>query len=508
MLHGRLLAARGQFEKAIEQIELGRETLAELGFDEQVWDAELAMAEIRLQQGQTTEARKAIRRASAIIEELAERVPAALQETYRQARRRSLVEQMREQLGRSGATSAVKRQMALPKAGEYAGWRKRYGKIIGEDRRLLQIFRMIDKVADSDSTIFVHGESGTGKELIAQAIHDNSSRRDAPFIKVNCAAFVETLLLSELFGHEKGAFTGALSRKKGRFELAHGGTIFLDEIGDISPNTQVALLRVLQEKQFERVGGGESIDVNVRVIVATNRNIEEMVKRGEFRLDLYYRLKGIILELPALRERRGDIPILLQHFVDKHTGVNNHSFSADALGFLARYSWPGNIRELENFTRSMTLLVDERVVCLDHVLQFQEFFTDGELVDELPDAVLEQLEKAHTAAEEPEPILMGVDDDAPQTVASETVEEATQAVVEDLHTDPSEAMLAWARRQGMGLPDLRKWLELECIKKALLETGGNITKAAAVLDMKRPRLSQIINANPELSQLKDSLISA
>ncbi|CAN0596161.1 unnamed protein product, partial [Laminaria digitata] len=174
----------------------------------------------------------------------------------------------------------------------WLAWRERYSAIVGESPRLHQIFKVIDRVADSDTTMLLLGESGTGKELIAESIHAQSKRRNKPLIKVNCAAFVESLLMSELFGHEKGSFTGAGQQKIGRFELADGGTIFLDEIADITPQTQVALLRVLQERQFERVGGTETIDLDVRVVCATNKNLEEMVEEGTFRLDLYYRLKG------------------------------------------------------------------------------------------------------------------------------------------------------------------------------------------------------------------------
>src|SRR5690606_36903616 len=233
-------------------------------------------------------------------------------------------------------------------------WRSRYHAIVGEDKRLHSVFQRIDMLADSDAPLLVVGESGAGKELLAYAIHNNSSRHRKPFIKVNCGAFVETLLLSELFGHEKGAFTGALNRKIGRFEAASGGTLFLVEIGDVSLNTQVALLRVLQEGTLERVGGSETIQVDVRVVCATNKNLEQLVKNGQFRLDLYYRLKGIVVELPSLRERPGDIPLLVQHFLDGAAGNGvAKRLSRDALRQLLCYSWPGNIRELQNFVRSI-----------------------------------------------------------------------------------------------------------------------------------------------------------
>jgi len=254
------------------------------------------------------------------------------------------------------------------------------------------------------------------------------------------------------------------------------------------------------------VGGSDPINVDVRVVVATNRNIEEMVRRGEFRLDLYYRLKGIVVDLPALRERRADIPRLLQHFVDKNQTGQRQTFSHDALGFLARYSWPGNIRELENFTRSMILFVDDSVVRLQHVLEFEEFFADGDFCDSLPEDFFEDLDKGvelELVNEEPGP------KEANSTVILDAPARSNEvAPSEPVAANSSEAMMAWAKSEGLGLPDLRKRLEVECIKRALIDTEGNITKAAKALDMKRPRLSQIINATPELAELKKALLSA
>ncbi|RAL23532.1 hypothetical protein DL240_05055 [Lujinxingia litoralis] len=253
-------------------------------------------------------------------------------------------------------------------------WRSRYATMVGQDPRLFQVFRFIDRVAPGETTVLLSGESGTGKELAAEAIHRQSERVDGPFIRVNCAAFVEELLLSELFGHEKGAFTGALRQKEGLFELADGGTLFLDEIGDISPKTQVALLRVLQQGTFERVGGTETRQVDVRVVAATNRDLETLVKEGGFRLDLYYRLKGFVIEMPALRERREDIPLLLEHFATKFSaGTPAPGFAPEVMQFLARYSWRGNIRELENFVQSVLLFVEGPRVELHHLKEFEDF---------------------------------------------------------------------------------------------------------------------------------------
>mgnify|MGYP006281062615 CR=1 FL=1 len=223
--------------------------------------------------------------------------------------------------------------------------------IVGESEPIESIFDRIDKVAPTDSTVYIHGESGTGKELIAKAIHENSTRSDGPFVKVNCASLAESLLESELFGHEKGAFTGAHQRRLGRFELADGGTIFLDEIGDVSANIQLKLLRVLQEREIERVGGEETISVDVRVITATNKDIKEEVEKDNFREDLFYRLHIIPIEVPPLRERKEDIPLLVDHFIDvlsARTRSDVDAVAPDTLEAMKAYSWPGNVRELEN----------------------------------------------------------------------------------------------------------------------------------------------------------------
>ena len=227
----------------------------------------------------------------------------------------------------------------------------RFENIIGKNSRMQQIYALISDIADTDSTVLVQGESGTGKELIARAIHFSSHRKDKPFIVANCSAYSENLLESELFGHEKGAFTGAIRRKTGRFELAHGGSIFLDEIGEISPPTQILLLRILQDHRFERVGGEETLEVDVRIIAATNKNLMEEIKKGTFREDLYYRLNVIPIFVPPLRERRDDILLLASHFLQKFSqerekGVK--SFSPEVIEIFLAHPWPGNVRELEN----------------------------------------------------------------------------------------------------------------------------------------------------------------
>jgi len=237
----------------------------------------------------------------------------------------------------------------------------RFGNFIGKSKAIRDVFETIRKVAPSNATVLIEGESGTGKELVAKSIHFNSSRRDKPFIAVNCSALAENLLESELFGHEKGAFTGAVARKKGRFELADHGTLFLDEIGELSQNLQVKLLRVLQEKTFELVGGTRPITADIRVITATNKNLREEMLRGRFREDLFYRLNVVRIELPPLKQRKEDIRLLVNHFIDKYAPerkvnipVKGVDQEVDRLFF--DYSWPGNVRELENLIERVMIL--------------------------------------------------------------------------------------------------------------------------------------------------------
>ena len=223
--------------------------------------------------------------------------------------------------------------------------------LIGKSPSMQDIYNKIEQVADSRTTVLITGESGTGKELVAKALHYNSGRRERPFIALNCAAIPETLIESELFGHEKGSFTDATARRVGQFELANNGTLFLDEIGDLSAMTQAKLLRILQEREFTRVGGVQSIKVDVRIVAATNKNLEELVRKGHFREDLYYRVNVIALYLPPLRERGEDVPLLANHFLAKRIEEDSRppqEFSKDAVDLLSRYPWPGNVREMEN----------------------------------------------------------------------------------------------------------------------------------------------------------------
>jgi DNA-binding NtrC family response regulator len=248
--------------------------------------------------------------------------------------------------------------------------------IISASRRMQEALNLVGRVAPSPATVLILGESGTGKELIARALHFSSPRADRPFVKVNCAALPENLLESELFGHEKGAFTGAMARRIGRFEQAHGGSIFLDEIGDLSPSLQMKLLRVLQEKEFERVGSNQTIRSDVRVMAATNRNLEENIRKGTFREDLYYRLNVVTISLPPLRERREDVLPLVDHFLKKYNRENQKTIAAlskEARDLLLRYDYPGNVRELENIVeRAVVLARDSTLTMQDLPANLQE----------------------------------------------------------------------------------------------------------------------------------------
>jgi two-component system response regulator AtoC len=313
--------------------------------------------------------------------------------------------------------------------------------IIGESPQIQDVYKIIDKVADTPSTVLITGESGTGKELIATALHGASSRRDKPFIKINCAAIPHNLIESELFGYERGAFTGAVTSKPGRFELADGGTLFLDEIGEIPVEMQVKLLRALQEGEFERVGGIKTTRVDVRLIAATNRDLQAEIEAGRFRKDLYYRLAVVPIGLPALRERRTDIPMLTRYFVEKYNRRLNKKIEGiadDAMSVLQSYAWPGNIRELENLI--------ERVL----------LFADGPFI---------------TAKDLPEPVRQGSSPQPGSPASPSAVEAPT-----------GEA----------GLKDIIRMksaeLEKDLITKALEETNGNVTRAAKLLQISRKSL--------------------
>ena len=244
--------------------------------------------------------------------------------------------------------------------------RYKYGNIIGKSKQMTKIFDMIGKVAQSRASVMITGPSGTGKELIAKAIHYNSPRKNMPFISINCGALTETLLESELFGHERGAFTGAVTMKKGRFELADGGTLFLDEVGEMTPSLQVKLLRVLQEMEFERVGGTKTIKVDVRIVAASNRKLRDDVAKGTFREDLFYRLNVVQIEVPPLEDRIEDIPLLVAHFIKKFQQSKKREIelSPEVWKILYTHSWPGNIRELENIIESAMVMSSDETITL------------------------------------------------------------------------------------------------------------------------------------------------
>ena len=269
--------------------------------------------------------------------------------------------------------------------------------IIGNSPPMVELLEMITFVAPTEATVLISGESGTGKELVAEALHHNSLRRSGPFVKVNCAALAESLLESELFGHEKGAFTGADRRREGKFVQADGGTLFLDEIGETTQAMQVKLLRVLQEHELQRVGGEETINIDVRIIAATNRDLEDEVRRGNFREDLYYRLNVVMLQVPPLRERGGDIPLLVQHFATLFARKNRRrleGITPECMTLLSRYPWPGNVRELENaIERGIILMRGEQLTEKSLPLTIQRLADDGESVGGGRPASLFEIEK-------------------------------------------------------------------------------------------------------------------
>ena len=264
----------------------------------------------------------------------------------------------------------IKRDTAIPSLASRLSGRYKFENIVSKSEPMLQVFRLLEKVCNCESTVLIQGESGTGKELVARAIHDNGPRRDKPFVVQNCSAFNDNLLESALFGHTRGAFTGALRDKKGLFEVADEGTFFLDEVGDMSPALQVKLLRVLQEGTFLSVGGTQTKEVDVRLIAATHKDLSELVKLGSFREDLFYRINVIHVRVPPLRDRRDDVPILIDHFLRKHQreGERVRGLSLDAVDILTGYSWPGNIRELENEIERLLVLGSDQETIPSHLI--------------------------------------------------------------------------------------------------------------------------------------------
>ncbi|HDH02281.1 MAG TPA: sigma-54-dependent Fis family transcriptional regulator, partial [Nitrospirae bacterium] len=303
-----------------------------------------------------------------------------------------------------------------------------------------RVYDLIEKIADTDSTVLITGGSGTGKELIAKVIHYNSYRSGKNFVPLNCAAIPKDLLETELFGHEKGAFTGAINTRIGRFELASGGTLFLDEIGELDPSLQVKLLRVLQEREFERIGSTKTIKVDVRILAATNRNLEELTSEGRFREDLYYRLNVIPVHIPPLKDRKEDIPVLIEHFLKKHAKAKKRQFpeiSKQLMDILLRYGWPGNVRELENLIERLTILNPGQRVT----------------INDLP----ERFQTLAPATDKPKPSLYST---------------------EDFSLPP----------EGINLNNIIDTIERKLINEALEKSNGIKSKAATLLGLNRTTL--------------------
>jgi two-component system response regulator AtoC len=378
-------------------------------------------------------------------------------------------EQIRQIVAKALRTHMLSRRDARPEDPTVRG---RF-RLVGESAAIRQVYQVVEKVADTPSTVLITGESGTGKELVARALHENSSRRSGPFIKINCAAIPKTLMESELFGYEKGAFTGAVGSKPGRFELAHGGSLFLDEIGEIPVEMQVKLLRVLQESEFERVGGIKTIKVDVRLITATNRTLVAEIATGGFRDDLYYRLNVVPIHLPPLRERREDISLLVDHFMARFndrlkkqvTGVE-----AEAMDRLASHQWPGNIRELEN--------VIERTI----------LFCEGPLIRlaDLPG----ELGGTPNQAMSP-PGLPGMEERSSAVLAASSSSGTLPALNPPPAASPPTSIPPVGEEVGSLKEAVRvetERVERELIQRALDETAGNVTQAARKLQISRKSL--------------------
>ncbi|WP_394241755.1 sigma-54 dependent transcriptional regulator [Vibrio astriarenae] len=341
--------------------------------------------------------------------------------------------------------------------------------LVGQSSGIQQVRHMIEQVSGTEANVLILGESGTGKEVVARNVHYHSPRRTGPFVPINCGAIPAELLESELFGHEKGAFTGALTARKGRFELAEGGTIFLDEIGDMPMSMQVKLLRVLQERCFERVGGNVTIQANVRVIAATHRNLEKMIEEGNFREDLYYRLNVFPIEMPALRERRPDIPLLLQELMTRMEAEGGQPicFTPRAINSLMEHHWPGNVRELANLIERMVILYPNSLVDVNHLPTKYRYSDIPEFQPEMQEeAALEEQERdvlANIFAED-------FSFEEPDQLTSST--QAPQSLPEE----------------GINLKEMLADLEVNMISQALDAQGGVVARAADMLGMRRTTL--------------------
>ena len=469
LLRGRVALDWGKLGEATTYLSRARDLADSLAAEEGRWKSRYLLALVARRRRATADARRLIVEASEIEHTLRQRVPDELRCAYdseplrcelrRDAHRIAVhpddadePEHLRRDLPREDESSnrdAVKTSARSETSAV---------ELVGDNPRLARVLAQIERVGPTDTLVLVRGESGTGKELVAEALHRASSRSRRPLVRVNCGALAESLLLSELFGHERGSFTGASQRRLGRFEVADGGTIFLDEIGDISARAQVALLRVLQERVFERVGGTAPISVDVRIICATHRDLRQMVDEGRFREDLYYRLRGVELELPALRQRADDIPLLARHFLTRirnERGAGPTELDDDALSLLCRYGWPGNVRELQNVVRSAALFCEGTTLAATDLASFPE-------------------------------------------IAGQPLS-ATRA-----DTSPPASAYAQLKSQRMSLRQLKRQVERACVEQALIESRGRVNRAAELLRMKRPRLSQLIK-ELDLSQTAASL---
>ena len=350
---------------------------------------------------------------------------------------------------RALSAKALAREVVELRTGIQEVWE--FGALVGKSPRMQEVYKTIGRIAGTDVTVLLQGESGTGKEVVARAIHHYSRRAGKPFVAVSCAAIPPTLLEAELFGHERGAFTDAHQRRLGRFELAHGGTLYLDEVGDMGPELQPKLLRVLQEREFERIGGGEPIRVDVRVVAATNRDLETLIREGRFREDLYYRLNVVSLTLPPLRERREDVPFLVDHFLAKYAGeLGERALSADALDRLLGYPWPGNVRELENVIQHAMVMAGGGVILPEHL-----------------------------------PIAAG-------SGAPRAREGTLEALI---HQKLEECVRGLGARESANLYELVLGLvERPLLMAVLRETGGNQLRAAALLGINRNTLRKKLRA--------------
>ncbi len=372
--------------------------------------------------------------------------------------------------------------------------------LIGMSQAIQQVNRLIGFVADDDASVLVLGESGTGKELVARRLHYLSSRRDKPFVPVNCGAIPHDLLESELFGHEKGAFTGAQSGRVGRFELARGGTLFLDEIGEMSLPMQVKILRVLQERVFERVGSSRSMTADVRIVAATHRNLEQEIEAGNFREDLFYRINVFPIEMPPLRDRTEDLPLLINQFclqLQKEKGVTIR-FSRAAMSVLQQHAWPGNIRELGNLVKRLVILYPGRTIEVNDLPpkyrpQPSSVIANvsGYTVDESDGLQLDMLDASFLA--EPEPTC-----DVPESCAS-------------YPEQPAQHEINTLGEQGVDLKSYLEQIEQSLIRQALDESGGVVSRAADMLNLRRTTLVEKLRkygVNPEQTRRKiDNILS-